>query len=72
MISLADGNTFSWAKDLSTNKKDLVFALNPKPFVDAGLDTSKIKEWIYTKIPVTDKYGKQEKLDKFVKAFDIK
>ncbi len=72
MITLGNGNSFAWAKDLSTNPKDIVFILDPKPLIDAGVDTSKIKEWAFAKLPVTDKEGKSVFLDKFLKAFAVK
>lgn len=70
-IDLGRGNLFGWAKDVSTNKADLVFVLNPKPLVDAGVDAAKIKEWIFTKLPVTDKDGKPAQVEVFMKAFNI-
>lgn len=72
MISLGNGNTFAWAKDISSNKTDLGFILNPKPFIEAGVDTGRLKEWKFAKMPVTDKDGKQVLLDKFIKGFNVK
>lgn len=71
MISLGDSNSFSWAKDMKSNPKDYVFALNPKPLIEAGVDPAKVKEWIFTKMPVTDKDGKQLLVDKFLKSFSL-
>ncbi|MDP4094359.1 MAG: cupredoxin domain-containing protein [Bacillota bacterium] len=71
MIALGNDNAFAWAKDLSKNKTDMAFILNPKPFIDAGVDTGKIKEWVFTKVPFTDKDGKQVWVDRFVKGFNI-
>lgn len=71
-ITLMNGNSFAWAKDIKTNKMDMLFILNPKPFVDAGVDTSKIKEWTFTKMPMTDKNGKPVKVDIFLKGFNLK
>ncbi len=71
-IDLGKGNLFAWAKDLNSNKMDLLFILNPKPFIDAGVDTGKIKEWVFTKLPVTDKEGKPAKVDILVKSFMLK
>ena len=51
---------------------DFAFILNPKPFVDAGMDTGKLKEWVFTKMPVTDKEGKSVKVDILLKGFDVK
>ncbi|HEX3046641.1 MAG TPA: hypothetical protein VHY08_17935, partial [Bacillota bacterium] len=41
-IALGNGNMFEWAKDMSTNDKDMVFVLNPQPFIDAGVDPAKV------------------------------
>ncbi|MDR3148242.1 MAG: hypothetical protein LBU00_07700, partial [Treponema sp.] len=35
-VNLGNGNLFEWAKDMNTNDKDMVFVLNPQPFLDAG------------------------------------
>jgi hypothetical protein len=32
-VSLADGNMFEWAKDMSKNDKDIVFVLNPERYL---------------------------------------
>jgi hypothetical protein len=37
-VDLSGGNLFEWAKDTSANDKDIVFVLNPQPFLDAGVD----------------------------------
>lgn len=64
-------NLFAWAKDMSTNKIDLAFVLDPKPLVDAGVDTGRLKEWVFAKLPITDEDGRQIKVDVFMKGFNI-
>jgi hypothetical protein len=71
-ITLMNGNSFAWAKEIKTNKMDLLFILNPQPFVDAGVDIAKIKEWTFTKMPTTDKNGKSVQVDIFLKGFNVK
>jgi len=71
-ISLGDGNLFEWAKDMRTNDQDMVFVLNPKPLLDAGVDPVKITEWVFAKVEIKDKYGKPIKVDKFLKPFNVK
>lgn len=71
-IDLGNGNSFAWAKELSTNKTDMAFILNPKPWVDAGVDTAQLKEWAFIKMPVIDKEGKPAKVDVFIKGFNVK
>lgn len=71
-IALDDGNMYAWAKNLSVNPKDVVFALNPKPLLDAGVDTGRIKDWVFGKIEVMDKDGRAIWMEKFLKGFNIK
>ncbi len=71
-ITLSNGNMLEWAKDLTSNNKDLVFIINPKPLIDAGVDTNKIKEWTFAKLPIMDRDGKPVLYDKFLKAFNVK
>ncbi|MFA7637465.1 MAG: hypothetical protein WCX81_06855 [Monoglobales bacterium] len=71
-VSLADGNVFEWAKDMSANDKDFVFALNPRFFIDAGADPSKIEGWVFAKVETMDKNGKMIEEYKLLKPFNIK
>lgn len=71
-IALGDGNMFEWAKNMNTNDKDMVFVLNPKPLIDASVDTKKIKEWVFGKVQIKDKDGKPMIVDKFLKPFNVK
>lgn len=71
-ISLGNGNSFAWAKDMDKNKTDMAFILNPEPFIAAGVDMSSIKDWVFTKMPMTDKDGKPIKVDVLIKGFDVK
>lgn len=71
-VKLADGNMFEWAKDMSTNDKDIVFVLNPQVFIDAGVDPAKLEGWVFAKVPVTDENGKPIEADKFLKPFNLK
>ncbi|MDR2694029.1 MAG: hypothetical protein LBB74_07425 [Chitinispirillales bacterium] len=71
-ISLGNGNMFEWAKDLNTNDKDIVFVLNPEPFINAGVDVTKIEGWAFAKVTVDDENGKPVQVDKILKPFDLK
>jgi hypothetical protein len=64
-IDFGDGNMFEWAKDMATNDKDIVFALNPQPFIDAGADVNNIEGWTFATVPTDD-----GEADKLIKAFD--
>jgi hypothetical protein len=70
-INLGDGNLFEWAKNLNTNDKDIVFVLNPEPFIRAGVDPDKIEGWAFAKVPVEDEKGKMIEVDKILKPFDL-
>ncbi len=70
-ISLGEGNTFEWAKDMSQNDKDIVFVLNPQPFIDAGVDPSKIEGWVFGKVKIMDDKGKEIEVDKLLKPFEL-
>ena len=70
-VNLGNGNLFEWAKDLKTNDKDIVFVLNPEPFIAAGTDPNRIEGWLFTKVTVDDENGKPVEVDKFLKPFDL-
>lgn len=71
-VDLSNGNMFEWAKDMGKNDKDIVFVLNPKIFIDAGVDPLKVSGWVFAKVPVMDENGKEIDVDKFLKPFDLK
>jgi hypothetical protein len=70
-IDLGDGNVFEWAKDMDTNDKDIVFALNPEPFITAGVNPDKVEGWIFAKVP-TMQNGKKVEVYKLLKPFNLK
>ncbi len=71
-MALGNGNMFEWAKDMSTNDKDIVFVLNPQPFIDAGVDPAKVEGWAFAKVEMKEKDGKIVQVDKLLKPFDLK
>lgn len=71
-VDIGDGNMFEWAKDLSTNDKDIVFVLNPQLFIDAGVDPEKVEGWVFAKVSAEDEDKKPIEVDKFLKPFNIK
>jgi hypothetical protein len=70
-VNLSGGNIFEWAKDMDTNDKDIVFVLNPEPFIRAGVDPNGIKGWTFTKVTVDDANGKAIEVDKILKPFNL-
>jgi hypothetical protein len=70
-ISLTNGNMIEWAKDMSTNDKDLVFAINPDVFINAGVDPNKVDGWVFAKVPTMDEKGNAIEVDKLLKPFDL-
>ncbi len=69
-VKLGNGNMFEWAKDMSKNDKDIVFVLNPEPFIAAGVDPNAVIGWAFAKVPVEED-GKNIEVDKFLKPFDL-
>ena len=61
-LNLDNENKFEWAYHMDKNDKDIVFVLNPQPFIKAGVDPNKIDGWIYAKV------GENYKL---LKSFDL-
>jgi len=70
-VSVGNGNLFEWAKDLKTNDKDIVFVLNPEPFIAAGTNPDRIEGWLFTKVTVDDEKGRLVQVDKILKPFDL-
>ena len=70
-VDLMNGNMFEWAKDMTKNDKDIVFVLNPQPFIDAGVDPQNVEGWVFAKIETMDMKGKMIEVDKFLKPFDL-
>jgi hypothetical protein len=70
-VNLGNGNLFEWAKDMSVNDKDIVFVLNPEPFIAAGVDPSRIEGWVFAKVTVDDPNGRPVQVDKFLKPFNL-
>lgn len=71
-VSLDNGNMFEFAKDMSKNDKDIVFALNPQVFIDAGVDPNKVEGWVFAKVKTMESNGKTIEVDKFLKPFNLK
>ena len=71
-IKLGGGNTVEWAKDISKNDKDIVWALNPAPFIAAGLNPAKVQGWLFAKVESKDAKGKTLVEDKLLKPFNLK
>jgi hypothetical protein len=71
-IKLGDGNMFEWAKDMGKNDKDIVWVLNPAPFIAAGVDPAKVQGWSFAKVETKDDAGRTRIDDRFLKPFDIK
>ncbi|MDR0639862.1 MAG: hypothetical protein LBG27_13360 [Spirochaetaceae bacterium] len=70
-VNVGDGDLFEWAKDMATNDKDIVFVLNPDPFIAAGVDPARIEGWAFAEVTVDDANGKPVQADKFLKPFDL-
>jgi hypothetical protein len=71
-ITVADGSLFEWAKDMSKNDKDIVFVVDPKILIDAGVDPAKVEGWVYDKVPLEDARGRKFEAEKFLRPFDLR
>ncbi|MDR3325447.1 MAG: hypothetical protein LBS82_05645, partial [Spirochaetaceae bacterium] len=69
--NVGGGNLFEWAKDMSVNDKDIVFVLNPEPFIAAGTDPNAIDGWAFAPVTVDDENGKPVVVDKLLKPFNL-
>ena len=70
-VDLGNGNKFEWAKDMSTNDKDIVFVVNPEIFIAAGVDPAKVEGWKYASVQMKDSTGKTIEVMKFLKPFNL-
>lgn len=70
-IDLGGGNAFEWAKDMDKNDLDIVFALNPQEFIDAGVDPENVEGWVFAKIKTMNSKGKMIETDKLIKAYNL-
>ncbi|MDR1060209.1 MAG: hypothetical protein LBL83_03125 [Clostridiales bacterium] len=76
-VDLGGGNMFEWAKDMAANTqtgenqdKDIVFVLDPEPFIMAGADPGAIEGWAFSKVQVGMGANAAE-VDKLLKPFDL-
>ncbi len=70
-VDLGNGNKFEWAKDMAKNDKDIVFVLDPKILIEAGVDPEKVTGWAFAKVEMKDTSGKMVSEDKFLKPFNL-
>ncbi len=71
-IKLGNGSMLEWAKDMSKNDKDLVFVLDPAPFIAAGVDPAKIQGWAFAKVETKNDAGKTIQVDKLLRPYNLK
>lgn len=71
-IALGDGHMLEWAKDLSTNDKDLVFIINPEPFINAGVNPELLESWVYGEVEMMDANNKTFHVYKFLRPYQLK
>lgn len=70
-VDFMNGYMFEWAKDMSTNDKDIVFVLDPEVFIKAGVDPEKVEGWVFAKVETMDEKNKTVEVHKFLKPFDL-
>jgi hypothetical protein len=70
-LDLGGGNLFEWAGDWETNDKDVVFALDPAPFLAAGVKPELVAGgWVYAQVPVMED-GAMKDVWKFLRLYDF-
>ncbi|MFV0518206.1 MAG: hypothetical protein ACK5MV_12490 [Aminipila sp.] len=69
-VALGNGNMFEWAKDITTNDKDIVFVLDPQAFIDIGVDVENVDGWLFAKVKTMDN-GKKVEVNKLLKPYNI-
>lgn len=65
-IKLTAGK-FEWAKDYTTNDKDIVFVIKAQPLKDLGVDVNNISGWTFTTVQDAD----GSNVDVLLKAYDL-
>lgn len=65
-IKLLNGK-FEYAKDYSTNDKDLVFVIAAKPLADIGVDVQNIEGWVFKTMKEPD----GSDMDVLLKPYDL-
>lgn len=70
-LALGGGNMVEWAGDMAANDKDLVFVLNPRPFIDAGVDLKKVDGWVLADVPMMDAQGRRFTESKLLKFYNL-
>lgn len=71
-LDVGNGNKFEWAKDLSTNDKDIVFVLDPQALTDAGARTSEIEGWLLATVEMMDENNKSVQVEKLLKPYSLR
>ena len=66
-----NGNAFEWAQDFKSNDKDIVFVLNPEPFINAGADIVAIEGFNYAEVEVMEETGEMVMAYKLLKPVDL-
>ncbi|MDR2709579.1 MAG: hypothetical protein LBC07_06370 [Elusimicrobiota bacterium] len=70
-VDLGAGNLFEWAKDSGANDKDILFVLDPDPFLDAGVDPTNIDGWAFARVVIEDEDGRTIEVEKILKAVNL-
>ena len=62
------GGKFEWAKDYTTNGKDLVFVLLAQPLKNLGVNVNQVNGWTFSSVQEADGGS----IDVLLKPFDLK
>lgn len=66
-----NGNAFEWAQDFKRNDKDIVFVLNPEPFISAGADITAIEGFNYAEVELMEETGEMVMKYKLLKPVNL-
>ena len=70
-LHLGGGNTYRWAKDWRTNTRGMTFVLNPKPLVEAGLETENLEGWTFANINMMHGPEKGQTVPRLLKNYSF-
>jgi hypothetical protein len=70
-LALGGGNMVEWAGNMAATDKDLVFVLNPRPLIDAGVDTKNVSGWVLADVPMMDAQGRRFTESKLLRFYNL-
>jgi hypothetical protein len=69
-LKIGIAGAFEWAKDMTANDKDIVFVLDPAPFIAAGVDPAQVAGWAFKLVEIVEN-GQTITVDRLLKPYNI-